>query len=91
VTELPDQIAYKLTYQTEGHTSEGPLLSRFLGQFGIIDMVGSRACGPEEPFGNTEYLFFFFFFFGPIYIPEYKPETKPGRSYELLHLETLVN
>jgi hypothetical protein len=23
---------------------------------------------------------FFFFFFGPIYIPEYKPETKPGRS-----------
>jgi hypothetical protein len=34
---------------------------------------------------------FFFFFFGPIYIPEYKPETKPGRSYELLHLETLVN
>jgi hypothetical protein len=25
-------------------------------------------------------LFFFFFFFEPIYIPEYKPETKPGRS-----------
>jgi hypothetical protein len=33
----------------------------------------------------------FFFFFEPIYIPEYKPETKPGRSYEPLHLETLVN
>jgi hypothetical protein len=34
---------------------------------------------------------FFFFFFEPIYIPEYKPETKPGRSYEPLHLETMVN
>jgi hypothetical protein len=34
---------------------------------------------------------FFFFFFEPIYIPEYKPETKPGRSYEPLHLETKVN
>jgi hypothetical protein len=30
----------------------------------------------------------FFFFFEPIYIPEYKPETKPGRSYEPLHLES---
>jgi hypothetical protein len=36
-------------------------------------------------------FFFFFFFFEPIYIPEYKPETKPGRSYEPLHLETKVN
>jgi hypothetical protein len=36
-------------------------------------------------------VFFFFFFFEPIYIPEYKPETKPGRSYEPLHLETKVN
>jgi hypothetical protein len=33
----------------------------------------------------------FFFFFEPIYIPEYKPKTKPGRSYEPLHLETMVN
>jgi hypothetical protein len=31
-------------------------LSRFLGQFGIVDMVGFHTCGPEEPFGNTEYL-----------------------------------
>jgi hypothetical protein len=30
----------------------------------------------------------FFFFCEPIYIPEYKPETKPGRSYEPLHLES---
>jgi hypothetical protein len=36
-------------------------------------------------------IFFFFFFFEPIYIPEYKPKTKPGRSYEPLHLETMVN
>jgi hypothetical protein len=34
---------------------------------------------------------FFFFFFEPIYIPEYKPEAKPGHSYEPLHLESLVN
>jgi hypothetical protein len=37
------------------------------------------------------YHLFFFFFFEPIYIPEYKPEAKPGRSYEPLHLETKVN
>jgi hypothetical protein len=47
---------YKLSYQTEGHTFEGRLFSRFLGQFGIIDVVGFYVCGPEEPFGNTEYL-----------------------------------
>jgi hypothetical protein len=29
---------------------------------------------------ETQGHFFFFFFFEPIYIPEYKPETKPGRS-----------
>jgi hypothetical protein len=40
---------------------------------------------------TSRLFFFFFFFFGPIYIPEYKPETKPGRSYEPLHLETKVN
>jgi hypothetical protein len=37
------------------------------------------------------FFFFFFFFFEPIYIPEYKPKAKPGRSYEPLHLETKVN
>jgi hypothetical protein len=56
VSELPDQIVYKLFYQTEGHMSEGPLLSRFLGQFGIIDVVGFHISGPEEPFGNTKQL-----------------------------------
>ena len=56
MTELPDRIVYKLSYQTEGHTFEGPLFSGFLGQFGIVDVVGFQICGPEEPFGNTEYL-----------------------------------
>jgi hypothetical protein len=36
--------------------------------------------------------FYFILFFEPIYIPEYKPETKPGRSYEPLPLrDTNVN
>ena len=56
VTALPDQIVYKLFYQTEGHTFEGPLFSKFLGQFGIIDIVGFQMCSPEEPFGSTEHL-----------------------------------
>ena len=56
VTTLPDQMVYKLSYQTEGHTIEGQLFSTFLGQFGIIDVVGFQMCGPEEPFGSTEYL-----------------------------------
>ena len=34
------------------------------------------------------HLFFFFFFFEPIYIPAYMSVTKPGHSYELLHLNT---
>ena len=56
VTTLPDQMVYKLSYQTEGHTFEGHLFSMFLGQFGIIDVVGFHICDPEEPFGSTEYL-----------------------------------
>src|SRR5580693_254596 len=49
-------MVYKLSYQTERHASEGPLFSAFLGEFGIIDVVGFQSCGQEEPFGNTEYL-----------------------------------
>jgi hypothetical protein len=56
MTTLPDQMVYKLSYQTEGHSFEGPLFSAFLGEFGIIDIVGFKICGQEEPFGNTEYL-----------------------------------
>jgi hypothetical protein len=42
--------------------------------------------------GYCEYLegLFFFFFFEPIYIPEYKPKTKPGHSYEPLHFRDKI-
>ncbi|KAH9028334.1 hypothetical protein EDB84DRAFT_280069 [Lactarius hengduanensis] len=57
VTELPEKMVYKLSYQTEGHSPEGNLLSGSLGQFGIVDIVGSYVCTPEdateEPFGST--------------------------------------
>ena len=56
MTALPDRIVYKLSYQTEGHRSEGQLFSAFRGQFGIIDVIGFYICGQEEPFGNTESL-----------------------------------
>ena len=56
MTALPDRIVYKLSYQTEGHRSEGQLFSEFRGQFGIIDVIGFYICGQEEPFGNTESL-----------------------------------
>ncbi|KAH9179614.1 hypothetical protein EDB89DRAFT_496106 [Lactarius sanguifluus] len=47
-------MVYKLSYQTEGHTLEGSLLSGSLGQFGIVDVIGSYNCTPEasEPFGS---------------------------------------
>ncbi|KAH8989962.1 hypothetical protein EDB92DRAFT_809137 [Lactarius akahatsu] len=59
VTELPEKMVYKLSYQTEGHSPEGDLLSGSgsLGQYGIVDIVGSYICtpehAPEEPFGST--------------------------------------
>ena len=90
VTELPDKIVYKLSYQIEGHTSEGPLFSRFLGQFGIIDMVGFGTCGPEEPFGNTEYLLrnasFWDFSKGETGVPEKRYLQCTAMSFECLPL-----
>ncbi|KAH9163309.1 hypothetical protein EDB89DRAFT_562696 [Lactarius sanguifluus] len=57
VTELPEKMVYKMSYQTEGHSPEGDLLSGSLGQFGIVDIVGSYVYTPEdaaeEPFGST--------------------------------------
>ncbi|KAH9026021.1 hypothetical protein EDB84DRAFT_1611629 [Lactarius hengduanensis] len=54
VTELPEEMVYKLSYQTEGHSPEGNLLSGSLGQFGIVDIVGSYICTSEDaPFGST--------------------------------------
>ncbi|KAH9009970.1 hypothetical protein EDB85DRAFT_2298298 [Lactarius pseudohatsudake] len=56
VTELPKKMVYKFSYQTEGHSPEGDLLSGSgsLGQFGIVDIVGSYICTSEDaPFGST--------------------------------------
>jgi hypothetical protein len=50
-------MVYKLSYQTEGHPSEGTLFSGFFGQFGIVDIVGFHICSPEESFGCTAHHF----------------------------------
>ena len=54
---LPDELAYKQTYQIKGHSQEGPLFSRFYGQFGIADIIGYHECGTEDPHGSTRRLF----------------------------------
>ena len=53
VYQLPDSFTYKLTYQVKGHSQEGPLFSKFNGQFGIADVIGYYNCGPEDPHGST--------------------------------------
>jgi hypothetical protein len=54
---LPDKLVYKLTYPIKGHSQEGPLFSRFFGQFGIGNVLGFHSCGPEEPHGSTQPFF----------------------------------
>ncbi|KAH9170046.1 hypothetical protein EDB89DRAFT_2072346 [Lactarius sanguifluus] len=56
MTELPEEMVYKLSYQTEGHSLEGELLSGFLGQFGIVDIVGSYVCTSEDATAWTLWL-----------------------------------
>jgi hypothetical protein len=56
ITHLPDEFTYKLTYLVKGQSQEGPLLSKFNGQFGIADVIGYHNCGPEEPHGSTRRL-----------------------------------
>jgi hypothetical protein len=51
---LPDRMAYKVSYPVETHAQEGQLLSRFVGQFGIADVIGFHVCGPDEPHGSTQ-------------------------------------
>ncbi|KAH8992117.1 hypothetical protein EDB92DRAFT_1859853 [Lactarius akahatsu] len=46
-------MVYKLSYQTDGRPSEATLLSRFFGQFGIVDVIGYHVCVAEESFGST--------------------------------------
>ena len=53
VNQLPDKIIYKQTYQIKGLSQEGPLFSKFYGQFGIADVIGYHDCGPEDPHGST--------------------------------------
>ncbi|KAI0254122.1 hypothetical protein BJV78DRAFT_109146 [Lactifluus subvellereus] len=57
VASLPDKIMYKMSYPIERRTQEGLLFSKFLGQFGIVDVVGFYVCGPKEPHGSIEHLF----------------------------------
>jgi hypothetical protein len=49
-------MAYKQTYQVKGHSQEGPLFSRFNGQFGLADVIGYYDCGAGDPHGSTERL-----------------------------------
>jgi len=46
-----------VSYPVEGRSQEGPLFSKFVGQFGIADVVGYHICGPNEPHGSTRRLF----------------------------------
>ena len=57
INSLPDQMTYKVSYPVEGRALEGPLFSKFVGQFGIADVVGYHMCGPDEPHGSTRRLF----------------------------------
>ncbi len=56
VTNIPDEIVYKLTYPVKGQSQEGALLSHFNGQFGIEDVIGYCICGPKDPHGSTRHL-----------------------------------
>jgi hypothetical protein len=56
VTQIPDELTYKLTYPVKGQSQEGPLFSQFHGQFGIADVIGYHECGAEDPHGSTSRL-----------------------------------
>ena len=56
VYHLPDKLTYKLTYPIKGYSEEGPLLSKFNGQFGIADVIGYYECGTQDPHGSTSRL-----------------------------------
>ena len=55
VSDLPEKVVYKLSFQRKGRPSEGSLFSGFHGQFGIVDIVGFCICSPEDIFGSTEH------------------------------------
>src|SRR6267142_814327 len=51
---LPGRMVYKVSYPVEARAQEGQLFSRFVGHFGIADVVGFHICGPDEPHGSTQ-------------------------------------
>jgi hypothetical protein len=57
VSELPEKIIYKLSYQPEGRPSEGSLFAKFRGEFGIVDIIGFHVCTAKEIFGSTDRYF----------------------------------
>jgi len=57
VDVLPHQMTYKVSYPVEARAQEGQLFSRFVGHFGVADVVGFHVCGPDEPHGSTERFF----------------------------------
>ena len=54
VDTLPNEITYKVSYPVEARAREGELFSRFVGRFGIADVVGFHVCGPDELHGSTQ-------------------------------------
>ncbi|KAH8997315.1 hypothetical protein EDB92DRAFT_1813783 [Lactarius akahatsu] len=57
LSQLPEMMEYKLSYQTEERPSEGTLFSGFFGQFGIVDVVGYHICTSNESFDCTAHYF----------------------------------
>ena len=87
--DLPDKIAYKQTYQLRGRSQEGPLLSQFNGQFGIVDVIGYHDCGPEDPHGSTGRLSNgaeFWSVFGQKGVPEGTPHEPEDRGLQCIAL-----
>ena len=56
VHDIPDSFIYKQTYQVKGRSQEGPLLSRFSGEFGIADIIGYHNCEASDRHGSTTRL-----------------------------------
>lgn len=57
VSQFPEEMIYKMSYQTTERPSEGDFFSRFNGHFGVVDVVGFHVCSPDDYFGSTSYHF----------------------------------
>ena len=49
-------MTYKVSYPVEARAQEGQLFSRFVGHFGIADVVGFHVCGPDEHGPTQQFL-----------------------------------